>query len=132
MGHLIEIAYYRVFIDLTRYDFSEIFFSLRSRPPQNPSIRIMYIGWLSKTQHFVQASLKLRCPIPKTSSKWMTYFTKEAETWPNHFVERIKEFTKLSDIERESNKERSKKEPPIDIDLDGDTCFITFSFYLTM
>lgn len=38
----------------------------------------------------------------------------------------MKEFTKLSDIKRESNKEMSKKKPPIDIDLGGDTCFNAF------
>lgn len=38
----------------------------------------------------------------------------------------MEEFTKLSEIEKESNKERSKKEPPINIDLGGETCFDIF------
>lgn len=36
------------------------------------------------------------------------------------------EFTKLSEIERESNKEKSKATPFIEIDLDGDTYFYVF------
>lgn len=64
------------------------------------------------------------------SQEWMIHFTQYAETWPNHFLERMEKFTKLSDAERESNKKRSNEEPPVD--LDNDTCFDTFSFNLTM
>lgn len=53
----------------------------------------------------------------------MTHFTIESKNWSVHFLERMEKFTKLSDIERESNKERSKKEPPIDIDLGADVYF---------
>lgn len=41
----------------------------------------------------------------------------------------MKDFTKLSEIERESNKVKSKKEPSLDIDLGSDTFFMHFSFY---
>ena len=44
MGHLIEIAYDRVCIDLTQYGLSKTFFPLLSKAPQNPSECIMYIG----------------------------------------------------------------------------------------
>lgn len=54
----------------------------------------------------------------------MTLFTQDVETWPNHFLERMEEYTKLSDFKKESNKEWSKKKPPID--LGSDTCFDTF------
>lgn len=54
-------------------------------------------------------------PIPKTSAEWTTHFTQDAEIWPNHFLEKMEEFTKLSDIKMESNKERSKNESPINI-----------------
>lgn len=64
--------------------------------------------------------------MSKTSLEWMTYFTKDAETWSYHFFGKDEKFTNLSNIERESNKEMSKKEPPIEIDLDGDTCFNAF------
>lgn len=54
----------------------------------------------------------------------MAHFTKDVETWSDHFLEWMEEFSKLSDIERESNKERSKKkEPPIDIDL-GNSIYV--------
>lgn len=46
MRHLIASAYDRVCIDLTRYGFSETFFPLRSKPPQNPSECIICIGLL--------------------------------------------------------------------------------------
>lgn len=92
MGHPITIAYDRACIDLTRYGFSKIFFPLRSRPPQNRSRWIMCIGFLSKTQYFIHVYLKLGFPIPKTSSKWMTYFT-HVETWLDHFLKRMEGFT---------------------------------------
>lgn len=120
MGHLIASAYNRVFIILTRYDFSETFFPLRSKPPQNPLERIMCIK-----QHFVHVYLKSGCLIPKTSLKWNVHFTQNAETWLDHLLERMDEFTKLSYIEREENKERSKNELPTN--LDSDICFDTFS-----
>lgn len=45
MGYLIESAYDIVCIALTRYGLSKILFPLRSKSPQNPSERIMCIGW---------------------------------------------------------------------------------------
>lgn len=68
--------------------------------------------------------LKSGCLIPKTSSEWTTHFIQDVEIWSNHFLEKMEEFTKFSDIEREENKERSKNEPPID--LGGDICFDAF------
>lgn len=44
----------------------------------------------------------------------------------------MEESTKLNQIERESNKHKSKVEPPIDIDLGETRVFIHFNFYLTM
>ncbi|XP_058773393.1 uncharacterized protein LOC131647514 [Vicia villosa] len=118
MGNLIVSAYDMVCIDLARYGFSETFFSLRSRPPQDPSGCIICIGYL-RSLLFFQVYFKLGCPIPATSVKWMTHSAKEAETWPNHFLERKKEFTKLSELERESNREKSKKEPILDLSSDN-------------
>lgn len=68
--------------------------------------------------------MKPGCPIPKTSLEWMTHFTQDVEIWSDHFLERMEEFTKLNDIEREANKERSNNEPPID--LGTDVCFDAF------
>lgn len=62
--------------------------------------------------------------ILSTSLQWMAHSTKEAETWPDQFMERMEEFTKLSELEQESNKEKSNEEPIVD--LDGDTSFDTF------
>lgn len=106
------------------------FFSLRSRPPQNPLWHIMCIGWLSKIQHCVQVYLKLGCLIPKTPPEWTIHFTQDVKTWLDHFLERMEKFTKLSNVERESNKERSRKEPPIDLRMTH--VLIYFSFNLTM
>lgn len=86
----------------------------------------MCIGWLLKTQHFVQVYLKSGYPIPKTSPEWMPHFTKETETWSYHFPERMEESNKLSYIERESKKEISKKKSPINIDLGGNIYFYAF------
>lgn len=41
-------------------------------------------------------------------------------------MDMMQEFTMLSEIERESNKHKSKVESPIYIDLGGDICFDTF------
>lgn len=49
MGHLLENVYNRVFINMKIYVFSETFFPLRTAPPQNPTDRILCIGWLSKS-----------------------------------------------------------------------------------
>lgn len=73
----------------------------------------MCIGWLSKKYYFVQLYLKPECPIPKTSSEWMKYFTQDAKILPDHFLERMEEFTKSSDIKREANKKMSKNKPLI-------------------
>lgn len=68
--------------------------------------------------------MKSECPIPKTSTELTTYFSQDVEYYPDHFLERMEEFTKLSDIEREANKEMSKNEPPIE--LGSDICFGAF------
>lgn len=80
MGHLIANVYDRVCIDLTRYNFSEIFFSLRTVPPQNPNDRIMCIRRPLKMRHFVQVYLNLVCSILLTSPKWTTRSTTKAKT----------------------------------------------------
>lgn len=89
MVHLIESAYNRVCIDLIRYGFSETLCPFQSGPPQDPSTHTMCIGWLSKSLHFVEVYLKFVCPIPSMSLERTTHSTKEAETWPNHFLERM-------------------------------------------
>lgn len=38
----------------------------------------------------------------------------------------MEEFFKFSKFEIESNQKKPKAEPPIDIDLGGDTCFDAF------
>ncbi|XP_058784154.1 uncharacterized protein LOC131658923 [Vicia villosa] len=114
-GHLIASAYDRVCIDLIRYGFSATFFSLPSGPPKNPFRRIMCIWFLPNDLHFVQVILKPGCPIPATSIEWTTHSTNEEETWPDKFMERMIEFTKLMEFESESNKEASKAEPLVDI-----------------
>ncbi|XP_058746245.1 uncharacterized protein LOC131619123 [Vicia villosa] len=118
VGHLIVSAYDRVCIDLTRYGFSETFFQLWSRPSQDPSGHIICIGYI-RSLHFVRVYLKLGCPIPATSVEWTTHFAKEAETWSDHFLEMMTEFTKLSELERESNRKKSKKEPVLDLSSDN-------------
>lgn len=60
------------------------------------------------------------------SPKWTTHSIKEVEIWPNHFLDRMQEFTKLIEIERELNKQKSNAESRIDIDLGSETCFDRF------
>ncbi|XP_058783314.1 uncharacterized protein LOC131657990 [Vicia villosa] len=124
MGHLIASAYDIVCIDLTRYGFSETFFPLRTTPHTNPIDRIICVGWLAKSRHFVQVYLKLGCPIPHTSQEWALYHTKVVDTWLNRFVDRIYDFESLNNTEKESNAEKSRLEPPID--LAGDSPFDVF------
>lgn len=124
--HLIAYAYDKVCIGLTRYNFLETFFPLHTASPQNLNDRMLCIGWLSKSQHFVQVYLEPGCPIPLTSPEWEAHSTTKIETWSNHFVERMQEFEKLRNIERESNVQNSKGEPPILIDLAGDRSFDYF------
>ncbi|XP_058749515.1 uncharacterized protein LOC131622494 [Vicia villosa] len=81
MGHLIASAYDIVCIDLRHYSFSETFFPLRTTPPTNPIDRIICVGWIAKSRHFVQVYLKPGCPIPPTSPKWALYHTEVADTW---------------------------------------------------
>ncbi|XP_058776389.1 uncharacterized protein LOC131650704 [Vicia villosa] len=64
------------------------------------------------------------CPIPPTSLKWALHHSEDAETWPNLFIDRMHEFEKLNDIEKETNKEKSKLEPLID--LADDSSFDVF------
>ncbi|XP_058775179.1 uncharacterized protein LOC131649432 [Vicia villosa] len=127
MGHRIACAYDMVGIDLTHYGFYETFFPLRTAPPTNSNDRIMCIGWHSKASHFVQVYLKPGCPKPPTSPEWMLHHTKDVETWPDFFVDRMHEFEGLKNIEKETNKEKSKLKPPID--LGGDSSFDVFSSF---
>src|SRR3954470_10406137 len=83
MRHLIACAYDMVCIDLTRYGFSETFFPLRTAPPTNPIDRIICVGWLAKSCHFVQFYLKPGCLIPSTSPEWALHHTEVVDTWPN-------------------------------------------------
>lgn len=108
------------------YDFLETFFPLWSGRPNDPTRHIMCIWCLSKSVYFVQVYLKSRCHISRTSSEWTTHSTMKAETWSNNLLDRMEEFTKLSEFERESNKKKSKMEPPIDIDLGGKIFFDAF------
>ena len=102
---------------LTRYDFP-----LRSAPPKD-YFGHKCTGWISKSLHF-EIYLKSGCLVLSTSLEWTTHSTKEAETWSYHFLKRMVEFTKLSEFERESNKEKSKEERIED--LCGDASFETF------
>ncbi|XP_058783816.1 uncharacterized protein LOC131658552 [Vicia villosa] len=124
MGHLIACAYDMVCIDLTQYGFSETFFPLCAPPPKNLNNRIMYVGWLAKSKYFVQVYLKPGCPIPPTSAEWALHHTKAADMWPYRFVDRMHDFERLNNIEKESNAEKSRLEPPID--LTGESSFDVF------
>lgn len=86
------------------------------------SASCVFVGYKKTT--CVKVYLKPECPIPKTSLEWNEHFTQDAKTWVYHFLEMMDEFTKLSNIEREANKERLKNEPPID--LGSDICFDAF------
>ncbi|XP_058776935.1 uncharacterized protein LOC131651280 [Vicia villosa] len=121
MGHLIACAYDMICIDLTRYGFSETFFPLRTAPTTNPKDRIMYVGCLAKSKHFVKVYLKMGCPIPPTSPEWEFHHTEASDTWPDHFVDTMHDFERLNNIEKESNAEKSRLEPPIN--LAGDSSF---------
>ncbi|XP_058751896.1 uncharacterized protein LOC131625000 [Vicia villosa] len=127
MGHLIACAYDMVCIHLTRYGFSETFFPLRIAPPTNSNARIMCNGWLSKANHCVQLYLKPGFPIPPTSPEWDLHHIEDVETWSDLFVDRMHEFERLNNIEKEANKEKSKLEPPIH--LAGDGSFDVFSSF---
>ncbi|XP_058742679.1 uncharacterized protein LOC131615220 [Vicia villosa] len=124
MGHLITCAYDMVCIDLTRYGFSETFFPLHTAPPTNFDGRIMCVGWLAKSKYFVQVYLKPGCPISPTSLEWALHHTEIVDTWPGRFVDMIHIFERLNNIEKESNAEKSRLEPPID--LAGDSSFDVF------
>ncbi|XP_058784753.1 uncharacterized protein LOC131659598 [Vicia villosa] len=115
MEHLIACGQDKMCIDLTRYGFSKTFFPLRIAPPTNPNDRIMCIGWLSKSSHFVQVYLKSGCLIPHMSQEWAIHHTEDEETWPDLFVDRMHEFKRLNINEKESNTKKSKLEPPIDL-----------------
>ncbi|XP_058783737.1 uncharacterized protein LOC131658463 [Vicia villosa] len=127
MEHLIACAYDMVCIDLMHYGFSETFFLLCTAPPTNPNDRIMCVGWLAKSKHVVQVYLKPGCPIPPTSPEWALHHTEAAETWPDHFLDRMHDFERLNNIEKESNAEKSRLEPPID--LTSDCFFDVFSSF---
>ncbi|XP_058733903.1 uncharacterized protein LOC131605577 [Vicia villosa] len=124
MGHLIASAYDIVCIELTRYAFSETFFPLRTTPPTNPIDRIICVGWLAKSLHFVQVYLKPGCLIPPTSPEWALYHTEVFDTWLDRFVNRMHDFERLNNTKKESNAEKSRLEPPID--LVGDSSFDVF------
>lgn len=78
---------------------------------------------ISSLFHFVQVYLKLGCHLPLTSVEWTTHSTTKVETLSDRFVEMIQEFTKLSNIKREWNAQKSKGRPLILIDLVGDKSF---------
>ncbi|XP_058748664.1 uncharacterized protein LOC131621652 [Vicia villosa] len=124
MGHLIACAYDMVYIDLTRYGFSETFFPLRTAPSPYPIDRIICVGWLAESRHFVQVYLKPGCPIRPTSPEWNLHHTALADTWSNVFVDRMHEFKRLKNIDKISIAKKSKLEPPID--LAGDSSFDVF------
>lgn len=86
----------------------------------------MCIGWLLKSLYFVQVKLILESFILQTSPEWTIHSIEEVESWSDNFLNIMEEFTKLSEIERESNKQKLMAEPLIDIDLGDDTCFDTF------
>ncbi|XP_058763629.1 uncharacterized protein LOC131637084 [Vicia villosa] len=119
MGHLIACAYDMVCIDLTRYGFLETFFPFRTTPPTNPNDRIMCVGWLAKSKYFGQVYLKPGCPIPPSSTEWALHHTEAADTWLDRFVDRMLDFERLNNIEKESNAEKSRLEPPIDLVSDS-------------
>ncbi|XP_058778430.1 uncharacterized protein LOC131652557 [Vicia villosa] len=119
MGHLIACTYDMVCTDLTQYGFLETFFPLRTAPPTNFNDRIMCVGWLAKSKHFVQFYLKPGCLIPPTSPGWALHHTEAADTWSDRFVDRMHNFERLNNIEKESNAEKSRLEPPIDFASDG-------------
>ncbi|XP_058726526.1 uncharacterized protein LOC131597883 [Vicia villosa] len=125
MGYPIACAYDMVCIDLMCYDFSETFFPLRTALPTNSNDRIICIGWLSKASHFVQVYLKPQCLIPLTSPKCTLHHTVYVETWSDVFVDRMLEFKRFNNIEKESNKEKYKLKPLID--LASDSSFNVFS-----
>ncbi|XP_058747114.1 uncharacterized protein LOC131620111 [Vicia villosa] len=68
--------------------------------------------------------LKPGCPIPSMSLEWALHHTEIADTWPDHFVDRMHDFERLNNIEKESNVEKSRLEPLID--LAGDSSFDVF------
>ncbi|XP_058746436.1 uncharacterized protein LOC131619345 [Vicia villosa] len=92
-----------------------------SAPPSNSNAHIMCIGWPSKANHFVQVYLKPGFPLPSTSLEWDLHHTEDSEMWSNLFVDRMHEFERLNNNEKEANKEKSKLEPLID--LAGDSYF---------
>ncbi|XP_058774209.1 uncharacterized protein LOC131648474 [Vicia villosa] len=111
MGHLIARAYDMACIDLKPFS--------RFAPPTNPIERIICVGWLAKSRHFVQAYLKLGCPIPPTSPEWDLYHIELADTWPDVFVDRMHEYERLKIIDKQANAKKSKLESPIDLAGDG-------------
>ncbi|XP_058726762.1 uncharacterized protein LOC131598149 [Vicia villosa] len=121
MGHLIACAYAILCIDLKEYGFSETFFSLCTAPPTNLNDRIMCVRWLAKSKHFMQVYLKPGCLIPPTSLKWALHHIEVVDTWPDRFVDMMHDFERLNNIKKESNAEKSRLEPPID--LAGDSSF---------
>ncbi|XP_058755968.1 uncharacterized protein LOC131629189 [Vicia villosa] len=64
------------------------------------------------------------CPISPTSPEWTLYHTEDVEALTDLFVDRMHEFERLNNIEKESNKEKSKLEPHIH--LAGDSSFDVF------
>ncbi|XP_058783322.1 uncharacterized protein LOC131657999 [Vicia villosa] len=127
IGHLIACAYGMVCIDLTRYCFSGTFFPLCTTPPINFDDHTMCVGWLTKSKHFVQVYLKPGCLVPPTSLEWALHHTEAADTWPDHFVDRMHNFERSNNIKKESNAEKSIIEPLID--LAGESSFDVFFYF---
>ncbi|XP_058732571.1 uncharacterized protein LOC131604099 [Vicia villosa] len=106
-------SYMRIFADENKFEMKP--FSSSAPHLLQIQLIVLYVGWLAKSRHFVQVYLKLECPIPPTSPEWNLHHTKLTETWPDIFVDRMHEFERLKNIDKISNAEKSKLEPPIDL-----------------
>ncbi|XP_058780883.1 uncharacterized protein LOC131654984 [Vicia villosa] len=99
--------------------------------PVSRWMRFPYMGHLIAFAHDIicidltrYVYLKSGCPIPPTSPEWALYHIEVADTWPDRFVDKMHDFERLNNTEKESNAEKSRLEPPID--LAGDSSFDVF------
>ncbi|XP_058741614.1 uncharacterized protein LOC131613975 [Vicia villosa] len=74
--------------------------------------------------HLIACAYDMGCPIPPTSPEWALHHTEAADTWRDRFVDMMHDFERLNNIEKESNAEKSRLEPPIN--LAGDSSFDVF------
>ncbi|XP_058769861.1 uncharacterized protein LOC131643332 [Vicia villosa] len=93
-------------------------------PEMRHLIACAYNKMVRKIETFCRSLLETGCPIPPTPLEWTLHHTADAEMWSNLFVDIMYEFERLNNIEKESNAEKSKLEPPID--LAGDSTFDLF------